>query len=419
MKYIKRDIEEQMSSFFKLPQIIAIIGPRRSGKTTLLLHLKQQLKNSLYLSFEDQKILDIFDTDIDTFAKLYLENNKYLIIDEFHYSKKGGKNLKYLFDFFPNTKILISGSSALELTVKAIKFLVGRVVVFQLLPFSFSEFLKVKNKKLYEIYQNWNSSKANNKIINQWTALNDKFDNYVSEYMLFGGYPEVVIQNNKEIKKTLLTQIYSLYFLKEVKDILGLIDDYKLRQLIKALSLQIGNICQYNELAQLSSFSQPTVKKYLNFLEKSFITFFIRPYFKNKRTELVKNPKVYFFDTGLRNSILDNFLPLDKRGDKGAIIENFVAQHLIKDKAIYYWRTKSKAEVDFIMEKEGEVIPVEVKSALSKPVINASLSSFMKKYQPKRGFVLSTNLWSRKKVGRTTVNFLPIILWEKVFQEEK
>lgn len=415
MKYIKRDIEEQMSPFFKLPQIIAIIGPRRSGKTTLLLHLKQQLKNSQYLSFEDQKILDIFDTDIDSFAKLYLENNKYLIIDEFHYSKKGGKNLKYLFDFFPNKKIIISGSSALELTVKAIKFLVGRVVVFQLLPFSFSEFLKVKNEKLYEIYQDWNSLKANNKIINQWTALNDKFDDYVSEYMLFGGYPEVVTQNNKEIKKTLLTQIYSLYFLKEVKDILGLIDDYKLRQLIKALSLQIGNICQYNELAQLSSFSQPTVKKYLNFLEKSFIAFFIKPYFKNKRTELVKNPKVYFFDTGLRNSVLDNFLALDKRGDKGAIVENFVAQHLITDRPIFYWRTKSKAEVDFILEKEGEVIPVEIKSILNKPVITPSLASFVKKYEPKRGFVLSTNLWSVKKTEKTTINFLPIILWRKVF----
>lgn len=415
MKYIKRDIEEPMGSFLKLPQIIAIIGPRRSGKTTLLLHLKQQLKNSQYLSFEDQKILDIFDTDIDSFAKLYLESNKYLIIDEFHYSKKGGKNLKYLFDFFPNKKIIISGSSALDLTVKAIKFLVGRVVVFQLLPFSFSEFLKVKSEKLYEIYQDWNSLKINNKIINQWKALTGKFDDYVSEYMLFGGYPEVVIQNNKEIKKTLLTQIYSLYFLKEVKDVLGLIDDYKLRQLIKALSLQIGNICQYNELVQLSSFSQPTVKKYLNFLEKSFIAVFIKPFFKNKRTELVKNPKVYFFDIGLRNSVLDNFLPLDKRGDKGAIVENFVAQHLMMDRPIFYWRTKSKAEVDFILEKEGEIVPVEVKSTLGQPVINASLASFIKKYQPKRGFVLSANLWSVKKTGKTTVNFLPIILWKKIY----
>lgn len=418
MKYIKRDIEEQMSPFLKLPQIIAIIGPRRSGKTTLLLHLKHQLKNSQYLSFEDQKILDVFDTDIDSFAKLYLESNHYLIIDEFHYSKKGGKNLKYLFDFFPNKKIIISGSSALDLTVKAIKFLVGRVVVFQLLPFSFSEFLKVKSERFYKIYQDWNTSRVNIKFINQWKALNNKFDDYVSEYMIFGGYPEVVIQNNKEIKKTLLTQIYSLYFLKEVRDVLGLIDDYKLRQLIKALSLQIGNICQYNELAQLSSFSQPTIKKYLNFLEKSFIAFFIKPFFKNKRTELVKNPKVYFFDIGLRNSILDNFLALDKRGDKGAIIENFVAQHLINEKTVSYWRTKSKAEVDFILEKEGEVIPIEVKSTLNKEVISPSLASFINKYQPKKGFVLSADLWSRKKTGKTTVDFLPIILWQKVYGDK-
>ena len=166
MKYIKRDIEEKIKSFFKLPQIIAIVGPRRSGKTTLLKNLQKGLKKSQYFSFEDQKILDIFDADIDTFAKLYLENNQYLIIDEFHYSKKGGKNLKYLFDFFPNKKIIISGSSALELTVKAIRFLVGRVVVFQLLPFSFSEFLRVKSSNLFKIYQGWMKLKVNNINVN-------------------------------------------------------------------------------------------------------------------------------------------------------------------------------------------------------------------------------------------------------------
>ena len=237
----------------------------------------------------------------------------------------------------------------------------------------------------------------------------------MEEYILFGGYPEIVTQSNKEIKKTLLSQIYSLYFLKEVKDILGLIDDYKLRQLIKALSLQIGNICQYNELAQLSAFSQPTVKKYLNFLEKSFITFFIKPYFKNKRTELVKNPKVYFFDTGLRNSVLDNFLPLDKRGDKGALIENFVAQHLIQEKPIFYWRTKSKAEVDFVLEKEGQIIPIEVKSNLVKPDINPSFASFIRKYQPKKGYILSNALLTKKIIRKTAVNFLPVALWKRIF----
>lgn len=416
MKYIKRDIEKKISQFIKLPQIIAIIGPRRSGKTTLLLHLEKQLSNSLYLSFEDQKILDIFDADINTFAKIYLENHQTLIIDEFHYSKKGGKNLKYLFDFFPNKKIIISGSSALDLTVKAIKFLVGRVVVFQLLPFSFPEFLKVKNEKLYMIYQEWNELKININIINQWFTLKNELNNLMAEYILFGGYPEVVIQSNREVKKTLLTQIYSLYFLKEVKDVLGLIDDYKLRQLIKALSLQIGNICQYNELSQISSFSQPTIKKYLNFLEKTFITFFLKPYFKNKRTELVKNPKVYFFDTGLRNTILDNFLPLDKRGDKGVLLENFTACHLLKKNAfLYFWRTKSKAEVDFILEKEGEIIPIEVKSTLNKPAISSSFTSFINKYQPKRGYVLSSDLWTKKKIGKITIDYLPLILWSKVF----
>ncbi len=134
------------------PQIIAIIGPRRSGKTTLLLHLSKSLRSFQYLSFEDQKVLDLFDNDIENFAKFYLKNKKFLIIDEFYYSKSGGKNLKYLFDFCPKNKIIISGSSSLEITIKAAKYLVGRIFVLELLPFSFDEYLKANDQNLYQIF---------------------------------------------------------------------------------------------------------------------------------------------------------------------------------------------------------------------------------------------------------------------------
>lgn len=206
-------------------------------------------------------------------------------------------------------------------------------------------------------------------------------------------------------------QIYSLYFLKEVRDILGLIDDYKLKDLFKVLSLQIGNICQYNELAQISSYSQPTLKKYLNFLEKTFIAFFIRPFFTNKRTELVKNPKVYFFDLGLRNAAIDNFLDLEQRTNQGAILENFVALQLKDKQYVKFWRSKSKAEVDFVFEKEGQLIPIEVKKTLKSTHLSASFLSFLKKYQPKKGYVCSLDFVGERKVEKTHVYFIPIALF--------
>ena len=407
--YYEKEIEEKIAKFLNIRQIIARVGPRRSGKTTYLQNLKTKLPNSLYMSFEDQKVLDLFTQDIESFTKIYLSKVDYLIIDEFHYAKKGGKQLKYLFDFYPKLKIIISGSSAVDLTIKAIKYLVGRVVVFPLMPFSFREFLKAKDRNLFAYYQNL-KIKSFFEVNKKGSAVLDRFNNLLEEYILFGGYPEVVLEKDREVKKTLLNQIYSLYFLKEVRDILGLIDDYKLKLLIKALSLQTGNICQFQELSRISGFSTPTLKKYLNFLEKTFISFFIKPYFTNKRTELSKNPKVYFFDLGFRNTVIDNFLSFDKRSDRGGLLENFVAGHFITKHSLNFWRSKSKAEVDFIVEKEGNLTPIEVKSTLFKSVLSQSLSSFIRKYRPKKAFLFSLNYFGKRRVGNTNVFFLPIFL---------
>lgn len=405
--YIERELEKKLEKYLKIPQIIAIVGPRRSGKTTLLQHLNQSLNNSLYLSFEDQKVLDLFDLDIESFAKLYLQKQNFLILDEFHYSKQGGKNLKYLFDFYPANKIIISGSSAIDLSIRTIKNLVGRVVVFPLMPFSFAEFLKAKDKALLHIYEEIKEKKLDD-IRSIESVLINRFNSLLDEYVSYGGYPEVVLEKDAEVKKTLLNQIYSLYFLKEVRDILGLIDDYKLKLLLKALSLQIGNTCQYQELCQVSGFTIQTLKKYLNFLEKTFISFFPRPFFTNKRTELSKNPKVYFFDLGFRNAVIDNFLTPDKRSDGGALLENFVAIGIKDSSDIHFWRTKSKAEVDFVIEQEGELIAIEVKAKLVKPTISASMYSFSKKYRPKRAFFYSLNFVGKRRVEKTSVYFLPI-----------
>ncbi len=385
LKYIPRELEKKIKKYLPLPEILAIVGPRRSGKTTFLNHLGSTLKDCMIITFENQVILDLFDLEIDTFAERYLKPAKTLIIDEFQHAKKGGKNLKYLYDTYTGKKIIISGSSSPDLTIKALRFLTGRCLVFTLLPFSFSEFISTKPPK----------------------PTDNELRKNFGEYVTFGGYPEVVLQKDAEIKKTLLQNIYSLFFSREVKDLSSLSDDYKLKNLLKALALATGNLIEYRELMQISGFDFLTLKRYLNFLHKTFIAFPVFPYFRNRRTELVKNPKIYFYDSGLRNSLIDNFQPLRLRVDKGIIVENFIAISLrILERDIRFWRTKNKSEVDFVWEKENQLFACEAKAGVELNV-TASLASFIAKYSPDKAFLFNDRKGKNKKINKTPIYFLP------------
>jgi len=166
-----------------------------------------------------------------------------------------------------------------------------------------------------------------------------------------------------------------------VRDILGLIDDYKLNNLIKGLALQIGNLVEYQDLSRLSGYSFAALKKYLNFLEKTYVCHFVRPFYKNKRTEIVKNPKVYFFDTGLRNVIVNDFRSFNERTDSGALLENGLACQLIKKNWEFnFWRDKKKNELDFVVALgNGKTIAVESKNYL-KETSRPATRVFQKNY---------------------------------------
>ena len=397
--YIPRFLEKEILKYLGKKEIIAIIGPRQCGKTTLLKNIFKNLvaKKKVFIDFEDREILELFVNDIKSFAELYAKENEFLFIDEFQYADEGGKNLKYLFDSY-RTKIFISGSSATELSIQSIRHLVGRIFVFTLFPFSFDEFLSYKDKKLFEISK---KKKLSNEIIS-------KINSFYEEFLVYGGYPRVILSKDASEKETVLKNIYNIYLLKEIKGILGFKEDYKLTKLIHALALQVGGMANYDELSRTTGFHYKELIESINILNKTFITCESRPFYKNQRLELVKTPKLFFIDNGFRNMIIKNFQHVKDRTDLGALNENFVASELSKSGfELRYWRTKSNAEVDFVIKKNSEIVPIEIKSKASREIVTKSLHSFIDKYSPKEAFVLLSQLFSSKKENSTSIRFIP------------
>lgn len=400
MVYVERNLEKDLLRYIDSKEIIAVIGARQCGKTTLINNLLEKQKNRKKIetiNFDNQKILQLFETDIDSFIELHVKSFDILFIDEVHYSKNSGKKLKYIYDNF-DIKIFISGSSAAEISINSLKYLVGRILIFTLYTFSFNEFIKAKNTKLTKLYE---SKKYKKEIIKELNKL-------LNEFILYGGYPRVVLAKNKDEKIKILENIFNTYLLKEIKEILDLSENHHLITLLKSLSLQVGNILNYNELSQLTGYSYHDLKKYLNILEKTYICSLIKPFFKNKRTELTKNPKIYFFDTGFRNISIDNFSK--ERSDMGSLYENFIFTELSKkNKKIKFWNSKSGAEVDFIVEEGRLTIPIEIKTNIKEAKTTKSFKSFVKKYSPKKGYFMSLEFEGKTKINDCKVNFIPFV----------
>lgn len=418
MIYIKRDLEELLKKYLDAPEILTVLGPRQCGKTTMLKHISRDLSSVRFISFEDLDILHLFQEDIKAFADLYLKNYHILIIDEFQYAKEGGKKLKYIYDTYLNKKLIISGSSALELTMQATKYLVGRIFIFNLYPFNFNEYLEYKDKELkYNFFLQFQSklkgkiNKHSENLPNLPESLCKKLANLMDKFMIYGGYPRQVTTDDTSEKKTVLKNVYTTYLLREIREILHLSSDYELSKLVKTLSLQIGNTIVMSELSNFTNLRYGVLLKHLNILEKTFILRLIIPYYTNKLQELVKSQKVYFYDCGFRNVVIDTFQEIDSRPDAGMLYENLVFSELTKyDILPEFWRTKSKAEVDFILERDNYLIPIEVKYNLQSTNLTKSLINFIKKYKPQIAFVVSRDFYGIRKIENTVVYFLPLFL---------
>ncbi|MFB6181078.1 MAG: ATP-binding protein [Candidatus Nanohalobium sp.] len=406
MEYVPRDIEQELRKYLDGPEILAVVGPRQAGKTTLFRKLESELENSKYVTFEDRDILGVFEQNEKEFAELYLEGNDYLLIDEFQYAEEGGRKLKYLYDEYPEKKILITGSSTADMTIEGLKYLTGRVLKFRLYPFSFREFLRYRDEELYKVFSDREQKVEawlDEGSLEMTSTTLDRIEELRKEYAIYGGYPRVVLSDSEEEKQKVLENIVETYLIREIGDVLNISDDREMKDLMKVLALKMGEKTKYNKVSQKTGMQHNKLKDRLNVLEHTFILDQVRPFYSNKQKEISKQPKIYFYDNGFRNTLINNFQDFEIRNDRGELNENFFYTQARTE--LKYWRTKSKAEVDFV--KEGQKLNAyEIKS---RPETTRSMRSFQKKYSPENMIVMNQEKIQRNEEEK----FLPLIFSQK------
>lgn len=377
-----RKITEELKKWLLEKEIIVLNGPRQVGKTSLLKLIEQELlrkkikkEQIFYLNLEEIKILDTLNNDPENIFKYVInpEEKNYFFIDEIQYLDNPSNFLKHLYDKYAGKiKIIATGSSSLELKAKFQDSLAGRKVSFSVNPLDFEEFLNFKNFPYLDYLKKKELP----------LDIKSDFDNNLSEYLVYGGMPAVTLQKNKTLKEKMLNEYASAYINKDIRAIGKIENIAHFNNLIKILASQIGNLLNINELSNTTGISRRDIEKYLDLLEFTFVLDKILPFRKNVRTQVTKMPKIYFFDLGVRNAILGNFLDIESRQDMGSLFENFVFLEL-KNKArnkVFFYRAIAKTEIDFIIEKKTEIVLVEAKyKKLAKPIDTRILQNFMER----------------------------------------
>lgn len=418
---IKRTLFPELKGHLDQKEITLIVGPRQTGKTTLMLFLREYLekagKKTVFFNLDIEKEARLFENQERLVKQIELEfgNTKgYVFIDEIQRKESAGLFLKGIYDMNLPHKFIVSGSGSLELKEKIHESLAGRKRVFELNTLSFEELIDYKTNYRYS------------NDLKKFLAIDPETTNsFLEEYLNFGGYPKVVLEENLERKTQTIKEIYQSYLEKDISYFLKLKKTEEFTNLVRIIASQIGNLVNFTELSSTLSINVQTVKNYLWYLEKTFLIKKINPYYRNLRKEIAKSPAFYFHDLGLRNYILGVFGNLDYTSQDGFLFQNFIFK-LIQEKTsegpqtINFWRSKNGAEVDFVITKGLETTPVEVKlSRLEKPEIPKSLRSFIAKYNPKKAWLVNLNFNGHQIINSTNLQFIPYyrFLFEKLYDD--
>jgi predicted AAA+ superfamily ATPase len=409
MAYIKRKLFDSLKEHLGAKEISLIVGPRQAGKTTLMKFLidflNKQGKKSLFLNLDYEGDRIFFDSQDKLIEKIKLEfgdEKGYVFIDEMQRKENAGLFLKGIYDLDLPHKFIVSGSGSLELKEKIHESLAGRKRLFELYPIGFDEFVNFKTDYAYE-----------KKLPDFFAAESRKTEKFLEEYLNFGGYPRVVLEKTLIEKAKIINEIFKSYLEKDASYLLNIEKTEAFSKMIKLTASQAGKLINYSSFAANLGISAATLKKYIWYAEKTFVVMAVTPFFRNRKKEITKSPIFYFYDLGLRNYSLNIFGNLYAGGQAPFAFQNLVANILSGNilsgnESLHFWRSKDRAEVDFVLESGSEIFPIEVKySHLKKIEIGKSLRSFIDKYKPKKMFVVNLSFRGESLVGDTHVYFLP------------
>lgn len=341
MELIKRELEKSIKDKLFKGKVIILLGPRQSGKTTLINNLlKSTGKKYLLLDGEEFSVRTELSRPSSDNLKLIAGNNKIIFIDEAQKIKEIGSVLKLFQDKIKSVQVIATGSSAFELATKTSEPLTGRKYEYILLPISFGE------------------------MVRHTSYIEEK--NKLESRLIYGSYPEIITHQSEA--RDLIKLIARSYLFKDLFALENIKNPEAFEKIVLALALQVGNEVSNKELSITTGINHITVDKYLRLLEQAYIIFKLPAYSRNLRNEIRKCKKYYFYDNGIRNAIIDNFKPLQSRNDTGALWENYIISERLKylknnniDVKMYFWRTTQQQEIDYIEERNGELYAFEFK----------------------------------------------------------
>jgi len=339
---------------------LLLYGPRQVGKTTVLKRLSKETdKRILWWNGDEPDIRADLKQATSSFLKNQLSNYDVLIIDEAQRIENIGLTSKLIYENIPEIKVIASGSSSFDLGNKINEPLTGRKQEFQLFPISAKELVNQDGER--------------------------EFNRLLKTRLIFGSYPEVIMNPGKE--REIILSLADSYLYKDILTWENIQKPAKLEKLIQALAFQLGSEVSINELSQLTGLDNHTVERYIQLLEKSFVIFQLHAFSRNLRNELKKSRKIYFYDNGIRNAVINQFAPFELRQDMGALWENYLVSERMKKMSYnreyvknYFWRTFAGQEIDFIEEVDGKISAFEFKwNPKAKPKFS---KSFTNEYSP-------------------------------------
>lgn len=336
---IQRILEEKIKSRLFTGKTIVLVGARQVGKTTLIENILED-KSYLFLDGDESLVRTMLNGAGKTQLKSVIGNYKIVFIDEAQRIDNIGLTAKIIHDQFKDVQLILSGSSAFELKNRTNEPLTGRKWLFHLYPVSYQE------------------------LENSIGFLEAQSD--LKTRIIYGFYPDVI--NNPGDEKVILNEITESYLFKDILAYSGIRKPEVLEKILRALAFQVGNEVSYNEIAQLVGVDKNTVSEYIYLLSLTYVIYPLTSLSRNLRNEIKRNKKIYFYDNGIRNALIQNFNPIELRNDIGALWENFLISDRLKRNLYfdaiansYFWRTTQQQEIDYIEERNGNTYGYEFK----------------------------------------------------------